>query len=186
MDSFLLALLGKPSKENIPGSAIAPKNSVLKKKSSLISEPFVCRCFFRFVFGRWVLNSAFLPQEKHKAIAERGNAADHSDTTITLQEEIRGNIEGGNVNTAITPEIQVPAKMFVPLSKSEFIALHISPFTVIFQCIKGRSARMLHFISSILDLYLTVCLICFKIPFWFPPRQSQHLGKKSNIKQGKD
>lgn len=27
---------------------------------------------------------------------------------------------------------------------------------------------MLHFISSILDLYLTVCLICSKSHFWFP------------------
>lgn len=45
------------------------------------------------LFKMQILNSAFLLQGKHKAIAERGNADDHSNT-ITLQDKIRGNAYG--------------------------------------------------------------------------------------------
>jgi len=63
-----------------------------------------------------ILNSAFLLQGKHKAIAERGNAADHSDTRIILQEEVREN----TFNAAILP------KQLLPKSKSQQKRLFLS------------------------------------------------------------
>ena len=69
------------------------------------------------------------------------------------------------------------------LKESKFIALHISLFALIFQYAKGRSVRMLHFVSSILDLYFTVCLICSKSCFWFPQDSHSTWGKATKSRK---
>lgn len=125
-------------------------------------------------------------QGKHPAFAERENAADHNDTAIILQEEIRGNAyKAAMLTQQLLPKSKSQQKRSFKqvLKESKFIALLISLFAHISQCIKGRSVRMLHFISSILDLYFTVSFILkaasdFPKTVTAPGKKQQKAGKR--------